>query len=129
MNINANETNSLNTIPIQPEQELRHLLDTEIPEQISGLEEDSAKLQRVASYCEANYLQVLLLSIAFNSKPYIRQNVYQSIIENLLYFQSAKKDVAFDETKKLCLQSLASVAYHISTLSSAILRSLVYVFF
>lgn len=94
MNINANETNSLNTIPIQPEQELRHLLDTEIPEQISGLEEDSAKLQRVASYCEANYLQ------------------------------SAKKDVAFDETKKLCLQSLASVAYHISTLSSAILRSL-----
>lgn len=92
MNINANETNSLNTIPIQPEQELRHLLDTEIPEQISGLEEDSAKLQRVASYCEANYLQVLLLlSITFNSKPYIRQNVYQRISLKIHYIFSLQR--------------------------------------
>ncbi|KAI1710360.1 abl-interactor HHR domain-containing protein [Ditylenchus destructor] len=74
--------------------ELLHLLDKEIPRQISQLEESSAALERVAAFCEANYSQ------------------------------ANNKDQAFNETKQLTLQSLASVAYYINGLSSAIVRSL-----
>uniref|UniRef100_A0A915EGU9 Abl-interactor homeo-domain homologous domain-containing protein n=1 Tax=Ditylenchus dipsaci TaxID=166011 RepID=A0A915EGU9_9BILA len=74
--------------------ELRELLDSDIPGQIATLEESSVGLERVAAYCEANYSQ------------------------------SSNKEQAFNDTKKLTLQSLASVAYYINSLSTAVLRSL-----
>uniref|UniRef100_A0A914DQG3 SH3 domain-containing protein n=1 Tax=Acrobeloides nanus TaxID=290746 RepID=A0A914DQG3_9BILA len=74
--------------------ELRELLESEIPKELATLEDSAANLERVAAYCEANYAQA--------------QN----------------KKAAFDETKKLTLQSLASVAYYINTISTSLLRSI-----
>lgn len=37
---------------------LRELLDSNLPAQISQLEESTVSLERVAAYCEANYIQV-----------------------------------------------------------------------
>jgi hypothetical protein len=39
---------------------LRELLDSNLPAQISQLEESTVSLERVAAYCEANYIQVSL---------------------------------------------------------------------
>lgn len=74
--------------------ELRRLIETEIPEGRSGLESSYANLERVAAYCEANYTQ------------------------------AADKKAAFEETKRYTVQSLASVAYQVNTLASALLQTL-----
>lgn len=44
---------------------LRQLIETEMPEGRSSLENSSANLERVAAYCEANYAQVLKGSLDF----------------------------------------------------------------
>ncbi|KAH7724564.1 abl-interactor 1 [Aphelenchoides avenae] len=74
--------------------ELRDLLDEGIPENIKILDSSAANLERVAAFCEANY------------------------------GQSHNKREAFEETKRLAVQSLASVAYYMNTLSVAMLRTL-----
>ena len=37
---------------------IRELLDSNLPTQITQLEESTVSLERVAAYCEANYIQV-----------------------------------------------------------------------
>jgi hypothetical protein len=37
---------------------IRDLLDSNLPAQISQLEESTSRLEHLAAYCEANYLQV-----------------------------------------------------------------------
>ena len=74
---------------------LGDLLASEVPTKISELEQSSVELERVAAYCEANYSQ-----------------------------SPNNKEGAFNETKKFTIQSLASVAYQINFLSTALLRSL-----
>lgn len=73
---------------------LRALIETEIPEGRLSLENSSANLERVAAYCEANYAQ------------------------------SDDKKAAFEETKRFVVQSLASVAYQVNTIASALLQTL-----
>jgi len=41
------------------QQNIRDLLDSSLPAQISQLEESTSRLEHLAAYCEANYLQVL----------------------------------------------------------------------
>uniref|UniRef100_A0A914W7X9 SH3 domain-containing protein n=1 Tax=Plectus sambesii TaxID=2011161 RepID=A0A914W7X9_9BILA len=74
--------------------DLRSLIETEIPEGRMNLESSYANLERVAAYCEANYLQ------------------------------ATDKKAAFEETKRYTVQSLASVAYQINTLASSLLQTL-----
>ncbi|KAE9553390.1 hypothetical protein FO519_003400 [Halicephalobus sp. NKZ332] len=73
---------------------LHELLQKQIPKELETLEASSTNLERVAAYCEANYGK------ASNKKP------------------------AFDESKRFTIQSLASVAYQMNQLSSALLRSI-----
>ena len=40
------------------QQNIRDLLDSSLPAQISQLEESTSRLEHLAAYCEANYLQV-----------------------------------------------------------------------
>ncbi len=61
--------------------DLRNLIESEIPEGRQNLEASYANLERVAAYCEANYLQVrdtLLFSSSFcsffNSCPSLLQS-------------------------------------------------------
>lgn len=42
-------------------EELRHLLHSDVPSQITKLEERCAQLERAAIFCEASYHQVCLL--------------------------------------------------------------------
>ncbi|KHJ45637.1 SH3 domain protein [Trichuris suis] len=74
--------------------ELTNLIDQAIPSGRQGLQECSSNLERVAAYCEANYLQV------------------------------ANKAAALEETKRYAVQSLASVAYQINTLANNLLQAL-----
>ncbi|CDW57424.1 abl interactor 1 [Trichuris trichiura] len=74
--------------------DLTSLIDQAIPSGRQGLQECSSNLERVAAYCEANYLQV------------------------------ANKAAALDETKRYAVQSLASVAYQINTLANNLLQAL-----
>lgn len=55
------------------QQELRGLLDSNIPEQIANIEESSANLERVAAYCEANYIQVCFLDFCLHMKSNVEQ--------------------------------------------------------
>ncbi|CEF65391.1 Abelson interacting protein [Strongyloides ratti] len=73
---------------------LRRLIEEQIPDGRSKLEESHTNLERVAAYCEANYLQ------------------------------SENKKVAFEETKSFAIKSLGSVAYHINNLAVNILQTL-----
>lgn len=41
-----------------PNKELRELLENAIPNELTTLEDSAANLERVAAYCEANYVQV-----------------------------------------------------------------------
>lgn len=74
--------------------ELAALLTNEIPEGRHNLSDSHINLERVADYCETNYLQ----------------------IEN--------KRMALEETKNYTTQSLASVAYQINTLAYNFLQLL-----
>lgn len=73
---------------------LSSLIEHAVPEGRQNLENSYANLERVAAYCEANYLQ------------------------------SADKRAAVEETKRYAVQSLASVAYQINMLASNLLRML-----
>lgn len=74
--------------------ELLQLLETEIPECRRSLQDSHANLEKVAAYCEGNYIQ------------------------------AADKTHALDETKCYTTQSLASVAYQINMLATNFLRLL-----
>ncbi|XKL60765.1 hypothetical protein PGB90_007822 [Kerria lacca] len=74
--------------------ELAALLTNEIPEGRNSLSDSHINLERVADYCETNYLQ------------------------------SDNKRLALEETKNYTTQSLASVAYQINTLAYNFLQLL-----
>ncbi|XP_040924834.1 abl interactor 2-like isoform X4 [Betta splendens] len=74
--------------------ELQMLLDEEIPAGRKALLDSFTNLDRVAEYCESNYVQ------------------------------SADKERALEETKSYTTQSLASVAYLINTLANNVLQML-----
>ncbi|XP_071328768.1 abl interactor 2-like isoform X2 [Trachinotus anak] len=74
--------------------ELQMLLEEEIPAGRRALLDSFANLDRVAQYCESNYVQ------------------------------SADKQRALEETKSYTTQSLASVAYLINTLANNVLQML-----
>ncbi|KAM9709954.1 abl interactor 2-like isoform 12-T12 [Menidia menidia] len=76
--------------------ELQMLLEEEIPAGRRALLDSFTNLERVAEYCESNYVQVL----------------------------SADKQRALEETKSYTTQSLASVAYLINTLANNVLQML-----
>ncbi|KAL3090929.1 hypothetical protein niasHS_007304 [Heterodera schachtii] len=84
-------------VNVQPnfvQQNLRELLDSHLPNQIARFEESSVNLERVAAFCEANYLQ------------------------------SPNKAEALAETKRCALQSLASFAFMVGDLSRSLLSAL-----
>ncbi|XP_035657919.1 LOW QUALITY PROTEIN: abl interactor 2-like [Branchiostoma floridae] len=72
--------------------ELNSLMDGEIPAGRQALQESQFNLQRVADYCENNYIQ------------------------------SQDKRTALEETKSYTTQSLASVAYQINSLATNMLQ-------
>ncbi|KAM6978167.1 abl interactor 2-like isoform 4-T4 [Tautogolabrus adspersus] len=74
--------------------ELQMLLEDEIPAGRRSLLDSFTNLERVAEYCESNYVQ------------------------------SADKQQALEETKSYTTQSLASVAYLINTLANNVLQML-----
>ncbi|XP_074550476.1 abl interactor 2-like isoform X2 [Halichoeres trimaculatus] len=74
--------------------ELQMLLEEEIPAGRRALLDSFTNLERVAEYCESNYVQ------------------------------SADKNQALEETKSYTTQSLASVAYLINTLANNVLQML-----
>uniref|UniRef100_A0A915JHQ5 Uncharacterized protein n=1 Tax=Romanomermis culicivorax TaxID=13658 RepID=A0A915JHQ5_ROMCU len=74
--------------------ELAELIEHHIPEGRQSLENGYANLEHIAAYCEANYIQ------------------------------ATDKKAAFEETKRLTVQSLASVAYQINALASNVLSML-----
>uniref|UniRef100_A0A8C0YBW6 Abl-interactor 2a n=1 Tax=Cyprinus carpio carpio TaxID=630221 RepID=A0A8C0YBW6_CYPCA len=74
--------------------ELQMLLEEEIPAGRRALLDSFTNLERVAEYCESNYVQ------------------------------SPDKHVALEETKNYTTQSLASVAYLINTLANNVLQML-----
>ncbi|XP_070770683.1 abl interactor 2-like isoform X10 [Enoplosus armatus] len=74
--------------------ELQMLLEEEIPAGRRALLDSFTNLERVAEYCESNYVQ------------------------------SADKQQALEETKSYTTQSLASVAYLINTLANNVLQML-----
>ncbi|TNN74110.1 Abl interactor 2 [Liparis tanakae] len=74
--------------------ELQMLLEEEIPAGRRALLDSFTNLERVAEYCESNYVQ------------------------------SADKERALEETKSYTTQSLASVAYLINTLANNVLQML-----
>ncbi|XP_034549292.1 abl interactor 2-like isoform X2 [Notolabrus celidotus] len=74
--------------------ELQMLLEEEIPAGRRSLLDSFTNLERVAEYCESNYVQ------------------------------SADKEQALEETKSYTTQSLASVAYLINTLANNVLQML-----
>ncbi|XP_061579280.1 abl interactor 2-like isoform X3 [Cololabis saira] len=74
--------------------ELQMLLEEEIPAGRTALLDSFSNLERVAEYCESNYVQ------------------------------SADKEQALEETKNYTTQSLASVAYLINTLANNVLQML-----
>ncbi|XP_049335281.1 abl interactor 2b isoform X3 [Astyanax mexicanus] len=74
--------------------ELQMLLEEEIPAGRGALLDSYANLERVAEYCESNYIQ------------------------------SPDKQRALEETKSYTTQSLASVAYLINTLANNVLQML-----
>uniref|UniRef100_A0A8C6U902 Abl-interactor 2b n=1 Tax=Neogobius melanostomus TaxID=47308 RepID=A0A8C6U902_9GOBI len=74
--------------------ELQMLLEEEIPAGRSALLDSFTNLERVAEYCESNYVQ------------------------------SPDKQRALEETKNYTTQSLASVAYLINTLANNVLQML-----
>uniref|UniRef100_A0AAY5KXQ5 t-SNARE coiled-coil homology domain-containing protein n=1 Tax=Esox lucius TaxID=8010 RepID=A0AAY5KXQ5_ESOLU len=74
--------------------ELQMLLEEEIPAGRSALLDSFTNLERVAEYCESNYVQ------------------------------SPDKHRALEETKNYTTQSLASVAYLINTLANNVLQML-----
>ncbi|XP_062862749.1 abl interactor 2a isoform X3 [Trichomycterus rosablanca] len=74
--------------------ELQMLLEEEIPAGRRALLDSFTNLERVAEYCESNYIQ------------------------------SPDKHRAFEETKSYTTQSLASVAYLINTLANNVLQML-----
>ncbi|XP_016142768.1 abl interactor 2 isoform X11 [Sinocyclocheilus grahami] len=74
--------------------ELQMLLEEEIPAGRRALLDSFTNLQRVAEYCESNYVQ------------------------------SPNKQAALEETKNYTTQSLASVAYLINTLANNVLQML-----
>uniref|UniRef100_A0A915NCK7 SH3 domain-containing protein n=2 Tax=Meloidogyne incognita group TaxID=654580 RepID=A0A915NCK7_MELJA len=76
------------------QQNIRDLLDSSLPAQISQLEESTSRLEHLAAYCEANYLQ------------------------------SQNKADALLSTKQCTLQSLAGVAYIVGELSRSLQNSL-----
>ncbi|KAL7079419.1 hypothetical protein ACQ4LE_001442 [Meloidogyne hapla] len=76
------------------QQNIRDLLDSSLPAQISQLEESTSRLEHLAAYCEANYLQ------------------------------SQNKADALLSTKQCALQSLAGVAYIVGELSRSLQNSL-----
>uniref|UniRef100_A0A8C5GC03 Abl interactor 2-like n=1 Tax=Gouania willdenowi TaxID=441366 RepID=A0A8C5GC03_GOUWI len=74
--------------------ELQMLLEDEIPAGRRALLDSYTNLERVAEYCESNYVQ------------------------------SSDKEQALEETKSYTTQSLASVAYLINTLANNVLQML-----
>ncbi|KAL1770817.1 abl interactor 2 isoform X5 [Sigmodon hispidus] len=82
--------------------ELQMLLEEEIPGGRRALFDSYTNLERVADYCENNYIQVLYL-------------------QNCI---SSDKQRALEETKAYTTQSLASVAYLINTLANNVLQML-----
>uniref|UniRef100_A0AC35TL12 SH3 domain-containing protein n=1 Tax=Rhabditophanes sp. KR3021 TaxID=114890 RepID=A0AC35TL12_9BILA len=72
----------------------RQLIQEDIPKGCAHLEESHISLNKIAAFCEANYLE------------------------------SVDKKQAFEETKRYAVQSLGSVAYHISNLAVSALHVL-----
>ncbi|EFO16459.1 abl-interactor 1 [Loa loa] len=73
---------------------LRSLIENEIPDGRGNPESNCSNLGRVAAYCKVSYVQ------------------------------AQDKKATFDETRRYIMQSLASVAYQMDTLSYVLLRAL-----
>lgn len=89
-----NNNNNIESDPQLIMNEIITLIDNEIPECQQNLRDNHRNLERVAEYCDTNY------------------------------FRSSNKLAALEETKNYTTQSLASVAYQITSLAFNILHLL-----
>lgn len=99
--------------------DLPYLVEHAIPEGRQSLESGYTNLERIAAYCEANYIQV-------SRSMSIYLLYFRQVSEDccLYIFQSTDKRAALEETKRLTVQSLASVAFQINSLASNIITML-----
>lgn len=88
------DNNNMDTDQPAVMNDLIALIENEIPECQQNLKDNHRNLERVAEYCDTNY------------------------------FRSANKSAALEETKNYTTQSLASVAYQITSLAFNILHML-----
>ena len=91
---NNNNNNSIEPDPQTIMNDVVALIENEIPECQQNLKDNHRNLERVAEYCDTNY------------------------------FRSSNKFAALEETKSYTTQSLASVAYQITSLAFNILHLL-----
>lgn len=94
MMVKNNNNNSVDPDPQVIMNDIIALIETEIPECQQNLKDNHKNLERVAEYCDTNY------------------------------FRSNDKFLALEETKNYTTQSLASVAYQITSLAFNILHLL-----
>nr|XP_055146248.1 abl interactor 2 isoform X8 [Symphalangus syndactylus] len=115
--------------------ELQMLLEEEIPGGRRALFDSYTNLERVADYCENNYIQALrfdnVYPLVLPDKEYMeslkKEDWVQWLIPVILALweaMSADKQRALEETKAYTTQSLASVAYLINTLANNVLQML-----
>ncbi|TKS66365.1 Abl interactor 1 [Collichthys lucidus] len=103
--------------------ELQMLLEEEIPAGRSALLDSFTNLERVAEYCESNYVQVAPVK---EEEEEEEEEVAVADLGcwQLAVWQSPDKQRALEETKNYTTQSLASVAYLINTLANNVLQML-----
>ncbi|KAL8608031.1 hypothetical protein ACOMHN_023847 [Nucella lapillus] len=117
-------------------QSLLTLIDNEIPDGRKSLQENYANLERVAKYCESNYLQANDKRKALEeTKNYTTHSLASVasvvhcivvVIYILCYccLQANDKRKALEETKNYTTHSLASVAYQVNQLATNFLKLL-----
>uniref|UniRef100_A0A7M4DZJ4 Abl interactor 2 n=1 Tax=Crocodylus porosus TaxID=8502 RepID=A0A7M4DZJ4_CROPO len=101
--------------------ELQMLLEEEIPGGRRALFDSYTNLERVAEYCETNYIQSHWRTVCCTRHCKRSTRRWSLLHRNDC---SADKQRALEETKAYTTQSLASVAYLINTLANNVLQML-----
>ncbi|XP_072598138.1 abl interactor 2 isoform X41 [Vulpes vulpes] len=104
--------------------ELQMLLEEEIPGGRRALFDSYTNLERVADYCENNYIQFLIGEYSRRAVASCWKLLPFSSLWRMRNCTSADKQRALEETKAYTTQSLASVAYLINTLANNVLQML-----